>query len=1050
MGQLAFGVVGAAISTYVGAGPAIGWAVGTAIGGVVFAPDGPQTTGPRLEDLKSNVSTYGQPIPRCYGQIGFMGSLIWMDDIQEAENVEEEGKGGDPATATTFTYSCSFAMILCRGEDAEIEGSVPVAALNRIWINEKCYYDVRDETNVEAMAASSNFQRFFKFYPGSQTQLPDPTMEAILGVGNVPAYRGRSYIVFTDFPLGMVQNQPPGALRITFEVTMTGTPPVGLRQIHRTASPASGSGNANRLIMPVVEGVVRVIDDPALSSAVIVNNLEGILLFQDSKTDDEEEWPSGGTTGYADGTVAVTRLYDGSSVRTYQFAGTYAMNNASNRLYAELSDGGKISALPLLLPQTDILEAVVPSADQRHVFAIGYDGADYTWHLLQWDAAELEWVLVDTGPVGTNAISRAPGPASQGLYYAAMAESDLRYLWWLDASPGAQFRLHWIDETGTLVLVDTLVIDFGVWAFSNANIWVDNGTAYAFAEQYYYVVTRLDGAAVNDQTLEEVHTAECLLGGLESAQIEASALSAITVDGMFVRRLGAPRGVLQALQPAYFYDTYESSGQLKAKLRGGSSVVTIEDDELGAAIGGVAEEDLINPERSDEDSLPGAAIVTYIDRASDYQVAAQHDRRSAVETDQPVNLEMPLVFTPDDARQIASVWLYNQWISRTKRTVRLSRKYSYLEPTDIITLRTDVADFVVRITSIKTNDGFLEVECVDEDAALYTQNAEGANIDQGTEIVLVTATKMVLLDIPMLRESDDDPGFYVAAGGYSAGWPGAVILRSFDGGITFTTVATMTTATTMGNVAVALGNYVGPMGYDAVNQITVTLFDDTTLQSVTDAELLAGANAFALGTTALGYEIVQFKTAALVSGRTWTLTQLLRGRRGTEHEMSGHGTYENFVLLEASKMRRIAIDTPEVGIENHYKAVTFGQLVTNAATQAFTNTAASLKPYSPVNAHATGFGGDITITWTRRGRIYNDWHDGIELPLGEASESYSVDIYSGASIVRTLTSSTPTVTYTTAQQTTDWGSPQPASLSVRIYQISAIVGRGFPFIGTLS
>jgi hypothetical protein len=166
--------------------------------------------------------------------------------------------------------------------------------------------------------------------------------------------------------------------------------------------------------------------------------------------------------------------------------------------------------------------------------------------------------------------------------------------------------------------------------------------------------------------------------------------------------------------------------------------------------------------------------------------------------------------------------------------------------------------------------------------------------------------------------------------------------------------------------------------------------------------------------------------------------------------MSGHGTYENFVLLEASKMRRIAIDTPEVGIENHYKAVTFGQLVTNAATQAFTNTAASLKPYSPVNAHATGFGGDITITWTRRGRIYNDWHDGIELPLGEASESYSVDIYSGASIVRTLTSSTPTVTYTTAQQTTDWGSPQPASLSVRIYQISAIVGRGFPFIGTLS
>lgn len=42
---------------------------------------------------------------------------------------------------------------------------------------------------------SPSFADGITFYPGSQTQLPDPTMEADLGAGNVPAYFGRAYCV---------------------------------------------------------------------------------------------------------------------------------------------------------------------------------------------------------------------------------------------------------------------------------------------------------------------------------------------------------------------------------------------------------------------------------------------------------------------------------------------------------------------------------------------------------------------------------------------------------------------------------------------------------------------------------------------------------------------------------------------------------------------------------------------------------------------------------------------------------------------------------------
>jgi hypothetical protein len=43
--------------------------------------------------------------------------------------------------------------------------------------------------------------------------------------------------------------------------------------------------------------------------------------------------------------------------------------------------------------------------------------------------------------------------------------------------------------------------------------------------------------------------------------------------------------------------------------------------------------------------------------------------------------------------------------------------------------------------------------------------------------------------------------------------------------------------------------------------------------------------------------------------------------------------------------------------------------------------------------------------------------------------------------LRTITVSTPIATYTAAEQTADFGAPQ-ANITVGVYQISAVVGRG--------
>jgi hypothetical protein len=72
----------------------------------------------------------------------------------------------------------------------------------------------------------------------------------------------------------------------------------------------------------------------------------------------------------------------------------------------------------------------------------------------------------------------------------------------------------------------------------------------------------------------------------------------------------------------------------------------------------------------------------------------------------------------------------------------------------------------------------------------------------------------------------------------------------------------------------------------------------------------------------------------------------------------------------------------------------------------------------------------------------DNW-ESAEVPLGEASEHYEIDVLHGDATVRTLSASSPSVLYTTSEQTADFGTPR-GTISVRIYQLSASYGRGTP------
>ncbi|MDH2234609.1 hypothetical protein N5K37_32385, partial [Delftia tsuruhatensis] len=186
--QSVLGLAGAAVGSFFGM-PQLGFMVGSLVGGLLTPAQ--RSEGPRLDDLKVTVSTYGTGIPTVYGTQRVGGNVIWSPDkLIERSTTTSQGKGGGPKV-TTYTYYIHMAVALSRGE---------LTSIRKIWQDGELVYDMSTDAALEsALASSANPVAKLKFYTGTESQLPDPFMEAWDGgPGSTPAYRGLAYVVLTD------------------------------------------------------------------------------------------------------------------------------------------------------------------------------------------------------------------------------------------------------------------------------------------------------------------------------------------------------------------------------------------------------------------------------------------------------------------------------------------------------------------------------------------------------------------------------------------------------------------------------------------------------------------------------------------------------------------------------------------------------------------------------------------------------------------------------------------------------------------------------------
>jgi hypothetical protein len=408
---------------------------------------------------------------------------------------------------------------------------------------------------------------------------------------------------------------------------------------------------------------------------------------------------------------------------------------------------------------------------------------------------------------------------------------------------------------------------------------------------------------------------------------------------------------------------------------------------------------------------------------------------------------------PEEAERRCRRALMEAWVGRETAAFRLPPSRLALDPADAIRFAHDGREMELRLVSIADSDG-RGIEAVRQDRAAYDLPPGDPRPATLTRSVVFGAPDVVTLDLPQL--SEDQPAHRPIVAAHAVPWPGELAVFRSPGADGFALLTTFSSRARIGRLVSDF--YPGPTSrFDLGNALVVDLVSGT-LESVTDLTLFGGANALAIESAPGVWEIVQAGAAELLAPGRYHLTRLLRGQRGTEGAMGNPAPAGARVVVLDTALASLPVAEADLGISWNWRIGPASRPVNDETyvAQSFTPEGVGLRPFSVAHVEqpwrAPRTPGDLTIRWTRRSRaLAADSWGGLEVPLAEELEAYEVEILDGPTVKRVLSTTTTSATYTAAQQSADWGAPLGPgdNLTVRIFQLSALVGRGAPKTVTL-
>lgn len=1056
--------------------------------------------GPRAESLKAQTSKYGDHVARIYGTNRTAGAVVWLkgDKVDEHVRTFRQGKALGPEV-TEFSYTATFAVAFA--------WNGPFTAVPRIWADDKLIYDnsaegLQDIIDNGGDATGVAEGATVTIYLGTDTQVADPDIEADRGAGNVPAWPKVCYVVIKNLPLDEFGIRVPN---IEAELVQTGDEEF-VRRILTGASVEGNGLDAFGNILAYTNTaadhltIQTFTSGTAIASIALAYGVNDILV---SSRGDVLTWDDVNIYVYDASTGALKQTIITPVSSSLGFCSdeiniggtTYLIFGHNFRLLCYSNDG---TGWGFLWNQHQGFSLSFPGALSIGPEYIYYVSTAGSLARIAWSATGLGASVPQTIPGFSGEILAAfyddesdsviiIGPSGQIFVTTPDVSTILRSItdgpWGVNTTQDGRMAKHLKSGSDRLSFqMSGLVVEYRIsdLALISSHVIADWGRMTGYGALSHsltsqparaVVVTGNSGdteilfmprAGRGAVPLADVIDAECRHAGL----VPDVSLITTEIKGYGDRNGSAPRGIIEDLQRVNFFDWAQVDGVITFFPRNTVSVRTLTVAETGMVLN--AEPDAVQVREDYPAALdvPEQVIIQYTSWDAIYRTGSQaanpeedqpfpDEPSEADETGFPVKVRRKRalefstaqVLADDEAAQIADLMHNEVQDAGIIYKTTVGPKHLDLYPGEVIEVPLDDSRIAKAVITKMSGETLLELE-LRKRGDSYTSEAVGQPTPYVVDSLLgIASAAPVLIDGHLMRAADNDDAFYAGIAVTSAGqFRSGTLFQSEDGGTSYQPWAAFSNSTIRGLAVNALPDRPHADAFDRATVFTIAVAQGTAPDSVTEAALLASetSNAFAVWNAFVGdWEYIRAASVVDNLDNTWTLSTLLRGRKGTEFAMAGHVIGATVYHLDALAIAR-ATDADRT-LSRIYVAVPTSTVFSSNGAVTFTNQGKGLRPWAPQLASAIRDDGtgDWTFTWNRRDRLGQEWPESgsEDPPMSEDTEEYTIKFYSGVTLMGTYSSAVETFVYTAAAQTTDFGSPQ-TTIEIGVAQVSVIYGDG--------
>ncbi len=546
----------------------------------------------------------------------------------------------------------------------------------------------------------------------------------------------------------------------------------------------------------------------------------------------------------------------------------------------------------------------------------------------------------------------------------------------------------------------------------------------------HWISGRISSGALSEAVAEVVEQS-----GLTS--FDVSRLSD-QVDGYLVDSFATGRELLQPLALVHAFGVRQSRDLLEMIVESEDAEKILEVD--GLVLDLMSQTSAITRQIGAEAADVGTVQVYYSRGDLDFRLGVSEARCDSAGGGTSERVSVPIFMPAHRAEDLASRRLSDGLNAAERITFRLPLSHLGLEPGDILQLDDGSSQSKVMIDRVV---GLLEreVEAIPlRDRAVPTATS-GLRQSEAPSYLPPAPLAVQFIDLPIATGSVEDAWPWVAV--HADPWPGDVLLYRSASETGFEPIATITRPAMIGETLTPLV-FGQPDRWQSVDNFRVSVRSGA-LSSSAELDVLNGENRLAVQWPDGAWEIIQFCGAELVGENEYALHKLLRGQRDTMWgDRWGTTLPANapVVVLDKSLVQ-VPLESELRGLDRNYRAASVDVPIDHfsVASNSTAFMGLGIKPFAPAHLRVQQdyASGAFEASWVRTTRVGGDSWQGLDVPSDEPDEKYFVEIVSNGEIVRSVTVTGNSFSYSLDDQLDDGLS---SDASIRVARVSQVFGPG--------